>query len=59
MELKDLIKNKLNVSISQFSKEAKISRMTIYNILNDKFEPSLVTTKKICEYFGVDHRDYI
>lgn len=59
MKLKDLIINKLEISIRQFCKEIKISRQTIDNILNDKHTPTLLTIKKICKYFNVDFKDYI
>lgn len=61
MKLKDLIKNKLEVSVSQFCKEAKISRPTIDNIIHDrkKHKPTLLTIKKICKYFGANYKDYV
>lgn len=61
MKLKDLILDKLEVSVSEFCKAAGVSRPTIDNIIHDKKEhqPTLLTIKKICKYFGVDPKDYI
>lgn len=59
MKLKNLILNKLDVSISQFCKDINISRRTIYNILEDKHEPNIVTIRKICHYFKEDANKYI
>lgn len=58
-KIKDLILDKVETSLYKFCAEVKISRTTIYNILNDKNSPSLPTVKKICRYFNVDFRDYI
>lgn len=59
MKLKDLILDRIEVSISQFSKDVGLSRRTIYDILQDRFQPRLLTIKKVCKYFKVDFRDYI
>lgn len=59
MELKDLINDKLTISINRFSKEIGISRQTIYKIFAGKCTPSVLTVKKICEFFGEDYHDYI
>lgn len=59
MELKDLINDRLMISLRQFAKECGVTRQTIYNILNGKYPPSLLTVKKICAYFGVDYKDYM
>ena len=59
MKLKDLIEDRLMISIRQFAKETGISRHTIAHILNGGGKPSLLTVKKICAYFGVDYKDYI
>lgn len=64
MKIKELILDRLEVSVSQFCREIGLSRTTIDNIMND-YEtsigkaPSLLTIKKICKYFGVDYKDYI
>ena len=57
--IKELINDKLMVSLRQFEKEAGVTRQTIYNIFNDKCKPTVLTVKKICAYFGVDYKDYI
>lgn len=59
MKIKDLIEDRLMISIRQFAKETGISRHTIAHILNGEGKPSLLTVKKICAYFGVDYKDYI
>lgn len=59
MKIKDLILDRLEVSVSRFCREAGIHRNTAENILKDKHTPSLLTIKKICKYFGVDYKDYI
>ena len=59
MKLKKLINDRLMISLRQFEREAGISRQTIYNIMNNKGTPSLLTVKKICAYFGVDFHEYI
>lgn len=58
MKLKDLI-YKLDIPITQFSKEVGLSRRTIYDLLQEKFQPRVVTIKKICKYFKVDFKDYV
>ncbi len=58
-KLKELITDKLTISINRFSKEIGISRQTIYKIFADKCTPSVLTVKKICEFFGEDYHDYI
>lgn len=57
--IKELINDKLMVSLRQFEKKAGVTRQTIYNIFNDKCKPTVLTIKKICAYFGVDYKDYI
>lgn len=59
MKLKDLILDRLEVSVSQFCREIGLSRQTIDNIIKDRHTPSLPTTKKICKYFGVDFKEFI
>lgn len=59
MKIKDLIEDRLMISIRQFAKETGIGRHTIAHILNGEGKPSLLTVKKICAYFGVDYKDYI
>lgn len=59
MKLKELIKEKLKVSIGKFERESGVSRQTVWNIMNDKGVPTIKTVKKICAYFGVDYHDYI
>ena len=59
MKLKDLINDKLDIPICQFSKEIGVSRQTIYNILKGGKDIKINTVKKICAYFGVDYHDYI
>lgn len=59
MKLKELITEKLEISVSQFCKQAGVSRQTIDYILKGEHEPRLDTIKKICKYFKVDFHDYI
>ena len=61
MTIKDLILDRLEVSVSQFCKECGVNRTTIDGIIHNKnkSQPSLVTIKKICKYFNVDFHDYI
>lgn len=61
MTIKDLILDRLEVSVRQFCKECGVNRTTINNIIHDKnkYQLSLVTIKKICKYFGEDFKDYI
>lgn len=59
MKLKDLITERLEVSISKFCRDAGISRYAVYYILKGEHEPRLGTIKKICKYFKVDFHDYI
>lgn len=58
--LASLILDNLEISIRKFCKEIKISRPTIDNIINNKdHEPTLLTIKKICNYFHVEYKDYL
>ena len=69
MELKDLIINNLEVPASVFCRQINISRQTYTNIINNSnnyarkdkksYKPRLFIVKKICNYFGVDFKDYI
>ena len=61
MKLRDLILNNLDVSVSQFCKDAGVSRPTIDDIIHrrKRHTLSLLTIKKICKYFGVDPKNYI
>jgi DNA-binding XRE family transcriptional regulator len=69
VKLKDLIKDNLKVSVSQFCREAGIDRRTAECILkeknyytrkdNEQYTPSLLTVKKVCKYFNVDYKDYV
>ena len=56
--IKDLI-NSLTISQRKFCKEVGIDRSTIYNIMHDIHTPSTLTIKIICDYFGVDYRNYL
>lgn len=57
MELKDLI-NSRTESLAAVAEKSGVTRQTLQNILNGK-KPSLLTVKKICNYFKVDYKDYI
>lgn len=57
--IKELINDKLMISLRQFEKETGVTRQTVYNILNGKGNPTVLTVKKICAYFGVNYKDYI
>lgn len=58
-DLKTLIKNHSDISISELAREIKVTRQTIYNVLNDKNIPTIPTIKSICKYFNVDYKDYV
>jgi predicted transcriptional regulator len=45
--LKSILKTKLNMSISDFSKKSGISQSTIYKILSEDREPNLKTLRQI------------
>ena len=61
MKLKDLILDRTMITMEQLCKEIKVSRQTIYNIIGEKenYKPSLLTIKRICNYFGENYKDYI
>lgn len=56
MELIDLI-NSRTESLAAVAEKSGVSRQTLQNILNGK-KPSLLTVKKICNYFKVDYKDF-
>ena len=58
-KLKQLINDRLMISLRQFEKETGVTRQTIYNIINGTTKPCVLTVKKICAYFGADYKDYI
>jgi predicted transcriptional regulator len=45
--LKSILKTKLNISISEFSKKSGISQSTIYKIISEDREPNLKTLRQI------------
>lgn len=58
--IKDLLLNNLEETQTEFCKKLKISRQTLYNIINkEDYSLSFLTIKKICKYFNVDYHDYI
>jgi len=57
-QVKDLIYEMLETSVSEFAKEAGLSRQTVVNVMSGK-NPSLLTIVKICKYFGVDRNEYM
>lgn len=59
MKLKDLINERLDITVTEFAKKIGVSRPTIHGILRGEGNPRLLTVKKICKYFGVDFKDYI
>ena len=60
MKLKDLINDRLMISIRQFAKECGVSRPTIQRIMNnDNYKPSVLIVKRICAYFGEDFKKFI
>ena len=59
MDIKDLILDNLKISQRKFCKEIGISRQTIYKIINGRGTPTILTIKRICEYFDVDWKDYV
>lgn len=58
-KLKELINDRLVISLRQFEKVSGVTRQTVYNIMHDKANPSVLTVKKICAYFGVDYKNYV
>lgn len=59
MKLKDLINDRLMISVRRFAQECGVSRQTIVNIMYGKGTPTVLTVKKVCAYFGVDYKDYL
>lgn len=59
MSVKNLIQERLTISIRKFAKEIGVSRQTIINILLGSHKPTELTVKKICLYFGEDFKKYI
>lgn len=69
MKLKDLIKDRLEIPVSQFCKEVGVNRTTIDSIISGnnvytrkdgkEYQPSLITIKKICKFFKVDYHNYL
>lgn len=57
--LKDLINDRLLISLRKFEKEVGLSRQTIYSIMHDNHKPTELTTKIICDYFEVDYKEYL
>ena len=57
-DIRDLINDRLLISIRQFGKEVGISRQTIMGILKRTHKPTFLTVKKICRFFDVDWREY-
>lgn len=63
MKLKELLINKLEEPVDTFCKKINISRPVISGIMNGTYQHqhniSLLTIKKICNYFKVDFKEYI
>ncbi|KYH35812.1 helix-turn-helix protein [Clostridium tepidiprofundi DSM 19306] len=58
IKLKNLrVKN--NVTLSQLAKYTGISSKTLQRIENDKVKKPYYYWKKICDYFGINHIDYL
>lgn len=58
MKLKDLLYERLCLTKKGFCKKVNISRPTLDKIFKGE-QPSLSTIKKICDFFGVDPKNYI
>ena len=58
MKLKKLIYERIETSVSEFARKVGLSRQTVVNVLNGK-KPSLLTTVKVCRYFGVNFENYL
>jgi DNA-binding XRE family transcriptional regulator len=59
MKLKELIDERLDITVTDFARKIGVTRQTIHGILRGEGNPRLLTVKKICKYFGVDYKDYI
>lgn len=46
-------------SLIEFAKRCHISRQTIYNIMNDKYNTSLPTLINICANLNIDYHQFI
>lgn len=57
-KLSNLIKERKE-PIDRLSRNTGISKGTIKSLFTGQRQPSLLTIKKICAYFGVDYKDYI
>ena len=50
---------KTNKPIIEISKESKVSRQTIYNIINGSVMPKIPTVKSLCIVLKLDPKEYI
>ena len=57
-QLKDLIDTR-TVTYDVLSKKIGTTKQTLFNVINNKGTPSMLTVKKICKYFKVNYKDYI
>lgn len=58
-KLKRLIEDNAVVSLRELEKDIGVCRQTLGSILNGKHKPTVLTVKKICNYFKVNYRDYL
>lgn len=56
--LRDLLDER-EVSFADIAEKTGLSRHTIYNVIKGNHNARRVTICKICNFFGVDWRDYI
>ena len=58
-KLSQEIVKKANCSLKHFAQRCGLSRQTVYNIFINKYNTSLPTLIKICEYIGEDYHEFI
>lgn len=57
-ELKDLL-NERDVTLEELAQKVGVTRQTLHNIKKGIGSPSLLTIKRICDYFGKDYKEYL
>lgn len=57
-QLKELIDTRTE-TFETLSKKIGTTKQTLFNVINNKGTPSILTVKKICKYFKVNYKDYI
>ena len=57
-QLKDLIDTRTE-TFDTLSQKIGTTKQTLFNVINNKGTPSILTVKKIFKYFKVNYKDYI